>query len=298
MACDRLGRVAAAEAWSPRRRRGAGRGSGSGRRSGAADLSSGRSILIFTSRRPGRRMAGSIRSSRLEAPMTMTFFRVSTPSISASSWGTIVDSMSEEMPGAAGPEQRVHLVEEDDDGHALLALLPGPLEDQADLALGLPHVLVEQLGALDVEEVGPGRSASPDTSATFLASELATALAMRVLPQPGGPVEQDALRGRQLVLDEQLPVQERQLDGVGDGLDLAVETADVLVGDVGHLLEHQLFDLRALAGFSSSRPVRVSISMASPARSLTPARPSASSTTRSSSARPTMIARCRPRAAP
>ena len=43
-------------------------------------------------------MAGSIRSSRLDAPMTMTFLSVSTPSISASSWGTIVDSMSDEIP--------------------------------------------------------------------------------------------------------------------------------------------------------------------------------------------------------
>jgi hypothetical protein len=54
--------------------------------------------LILTSSRPGRRIAGSIRSSRLEAPITMTFFRLSTPSISDSSWGTIVDSMSELMP--------------------------------------------------------------------------------------------------------------------------------------------------------------------------------------------------------
>ena len=34
-----------------------------------------------------------------------------------------------------------------------------------------------------------------------------------------------------------------QLDGVGDGLDLRVEAADVGVGDVGHLLEDQLLDL-------------------------------------------------------
>ena len=39
-----------------------------------------------------------MRSSRFDAPTTMTFFSVSTPSISASSWGTIVDSMSDEMP--------------------------------------------------------------------------------------------------------------------------------------------------------------------------------------------------------
>ena len=88
--------------------------------------------------------------------------------------------------GAAGAEHRVHLVEEDDDGPALLGLLPGPLEHQADLALGLADVLVQELGALDVEEVALA-SPSPATSATFLASELATALAMRVFPHPGGP---------------------------------------------------------------------------------------------------------------
>ena len=94
-----------------------------------------------------------MRSSRLVAPMTMTLRSPSTPSISASSWGTIVDSMSERDARAAGAEHRVHLVEEDDDRPALLALLPRPLEHEADLALGLADVLVEQLGALDVDEV-------------------------------------------------------------------------------------------------------------------------------------------------
>jgi hypothetical protein len=55
--------------------------------------------------------------------------------------------------GAAGAKERVHLVEEDDDRHALLGLLAGALKDDADLALGLTDVLVEQLGTLDVEEV-------------------------------------------------------------------------------------------------------------------------------------------------
>ena len=39
-----------------------------------------------------------MRSSRFDAPITITFFSSSTPSISARSCGTIVDSMSEEMP--------------------------------------------------------------------------------------------------------------------------------------------------------------------------------------------------------
>ena len=45
------------------------------------------------------------------------------------------------------------------------------------------------------------------------------------------------------MLLEQLGVQVRQLDGVADLLDLVVETADRLVGDVGDLLEDELLDL-------------------------------------------------------
>ena len=45
------------------------------------------------------------------------------------------------------------------------------------------------------------------------------------------------------MLGEQLGVQERQLDGIGDLLDLGVQAPDVLVGDVGDLFEHQFLDL-------------------------------------------------------
>jgi hypothetical protein len=45
------------------------------------------------------------------------------------------------------------------------------------------------------------------------------------------------------VLPEELRVEERHLDGVADVLDLAAEPPDVLIGDVGDLLEHQLLDL-------------------------------------------------------
>ena len=40
-------------------------------------------------------------------------------------------------------------------------------------------------------------------------------------------------------------MQERQLDRVGDLLDLAVEAADVVVGDVGDLFEHEVRRPRA-----------------------------------------------------
>ena len=45
------------------------------------------------------------------------------------------------------------------------------------------------------------------------------------------------------MLGEQLGVEERELDRVDDRLDLLGETPDVLVGDVGYLLEHEVLDL-------------------------------------------------------
>jgi hypothetical protein len=47
------------------------------------------------------------------------------------------------------------------------------------------------------------------------------------------------------MLGEQLRVQERELNGVGDLLDLAVEAPDVGVGDVRNFLEQEVFHLRA-----------------------------------------------------
>ena len=46
-----------------------------------------------------------------------------------------------------------------------------------------------------------------------------------------------------MVLAEQLGVQVRQLDGVPDLVDLVAQAADVLVRDVGDLLEDELLDL-------------------------------------------------------
>ena len=144
--------------------------------------------------------------------------------------------------GAAGAEQRVHLVEEHDDRVALFALLARALEDQADLALGLADVLVEELGALDVEEVRAGRR---------VAGLLGDALGERVRDRLGDErlaatrraVQQDALRRLELVLLEEVAVEVRELDRVLDHLDLLVEAADVVVGDVGDLFEHELLDL-------------------------------------------------------
>jgi hypothetical protein len=122
----------------------------------------------------------------------------------------------------AGPtrtEQRVHLVEEHDDGEALVGLLLRALEDLADLALGLADVLVQQLGALDVEEVGLDTVVA-GLRRDLLRERVGDGLRDQRLAAPRGPVQQDALRRLQLVLLEQLGVQERQLDRVADRLDL------------------------------------------------------------------------------
>ena len=63
------------------------------------------------------------------------------------------------------------------------------------------------------------------------------------LAATGRAVQQDALRRLEVVLLEEVAVEVRELDRVLDHLDLVVEAADVVVGDVGHLLEHELLDL-------------------------------------------------------
>ena len=49
----------------------------------------------------------------------------------------------------------------------------------------------------------------------------------------------------QVVVVEECAVQVGQLDRVGDGLDLGVQSADVGVADVGDLLEDELLGLLA-----------------------------------------------------
>src|SRR6266550_504724 len=151
-------------------------------------------------------------------------------------------------PGPARSEQRVHLVEEHDDGNAFLGLLARALEDQADLALGLADVLVEQLRALDVEEVRPRRAVAR-LLGHALRERVGHGLGDERLAATGRAVEEDPLRRLELVLVEQVGVEVRQLDGVLDLVDLLVEPADVRVRDVGHLFEDELLDLGAREAF-------------------------------------------------
>ena len=146
--------------------------------------------------------------------------------------------------GAAGAEDRVHLVEEHDHRCALGGLLAGPLEDQPDVTLGLADELVQQFRALDVEEVRLGL-------AGVLAADLRHLLGQRVrhglgdqrLTASGRAVEQHTLGRPQRVLAVELLVQEGQFDGVADLFDLSGQAADIAVGDIGHLFENKVLDL-------------------------------------------------------
>ena len=111
------------------------------------------------------------------------------------------------------------------------------------MPLGLTDVLVEQLRTLDVQEVGPAVLVSAAHARDLLGEGVRDRLGDQRLAASGRAVEQNALRRTQLVLAEQLGVQERQLDRVPDRLDLSVESADVVVVDVGNLFEDQFFDL-------------------------------------------------------
>ena len=96
------------------------------------------------------------------------------------------------------------------------------------------------------------------------------------------------------MLVEHLGVEVRQLDRVLDRLDLVVEPADVVVGDVGDLFEHELLDLGAREALDEQAGAAVHQQVVAGAQLLADAASSASSHTRSSSARPTISARCRP----
>ena len=75
-----------------------------------AEARSGRFTLIFRSIRPGRRIAGSMRSARLEARMITTSLRDSMPSISVQNIGTSVERIFENRVARRVPriDSRLH----------------------------------------------------------------------------------------------------------------------------------------------------------------------------------------------
>ena len=114
--------------------------------------------------------------------------------------------------------ERVHFVEEDDGG----SVLPGFLENRPQLGLALPVELVDELGAVHVEEVGPdlvGDGAGDEG-----------------LPGSRGTREKDSLGGIDPQLGEQLGELQGKLDHLPDVAELLFQPADVLVGGPRRLL--------------------------------------------------------------
>ena len=130
-------------------------------------------------------MAGSIRSSRLDAPITITLRSVSTPSISASSCGTIVASMSEEMPVPRVRNSDSISSKNTMTGVPSSAFSRARWNTRRMWRSVSPTYLLSSSGPLMFKK--NERASLPVASVTFLARLLATALAMRVLPHPGGP---------------------------------------------------------------------------------------------------------------
>ncbi len=127
-------------------------------------------------------------SSRLDAPITMTFSRPSTPSISLSSCGTTVVSTSEDTP-----VPRVRKIESISSKNTITGV-PSDAFSRARWKISRmwrsvsPTNLFSSSGPLMLRKYDlASRASSPRTSAIFLANEFATALAISVLPQPGGP---------------------------------------------------------------------------------------------------------------
>mmetsp|Transcript_52418 Transcript_52418/g.131772 ORF Transcript_52418/g.131772 Transcript_52418/m.131772 type:complete len:282 (-) Transcript_52418:678-1523(-) len=117
--------------------------------------------------------------------------------------------------------QRVQLVEEDDARRRH----PRPLEHLTHSLLALAHILVEQLGALDGDQVGPAL--------------LGHRLGQQCLAAAGGPVQQHACGDVETEPVEDLWPADGLADGEGELLFERLESADLFpcnVGDGGESL--------------------------------------------------------------
>ena len=125
-------------------------------------------------------------SSRFEAPITITLARPSTPSISESSCGTIVFSTSE-----LTPEPRVRNSESISSKNTMTGV-PSVAFSRARWNTSRmcrsvsPTYLFSSSGPLMFRKY-ERPAVLPSRSATLRARDAATALAIIVLPHPGGP---------------------------------------------------------------------------------------------------------------
>ena len=173
--------------------------------------------------------------------MTMTFFRCSTPSISARSWGTIVVSTSEEMPEPRVRKSASISSKNTTTGTSSAAFSRALMKISRIFRSVSPTYLLSSSGPLMLRK--KPLTFSPRFSEIFCGEVVGHRLGDHGLAAARRPVEQHALRRGEVVLLVVIGVEVRQLDGVLDRLELVAEATDVLVGDVRDLFEREILDL-------------------------------------------------------
>ncbi len=122
--------------------------------------------------------------------MTITLSRPSTPSISASSWGTIVVSTSLDMPVPRVRNSASISSKKITTGWSAAAFSRARSNTRRIDRSVSPTYLFSSSGPLTLrkaEFASASSTLTPRTSALRSTSSCATALAIMVLPQPGGP---------------------------------------------------------------------------------------------------------------
>ena len=148
------------------------------RRMPSRPRTSGASTTIWRSKRPGRSSAGSSTSGRLVAAIRMTPSFDSKPSISTRSWFSVCSRSSCPPPSPAPRCRPTASISSMKMMHGACAL---PCSNRSRTRLAPTPTNISTKSEPDIEK--KGRPASP-----------ATALASSVLPVPGGPDQQRALR--------------------------------------------------------------------------------------------------------
>src|SRR2546427_514254 len=222
-----------------------------------AAVASGREILIFTSSRPALSTAGSMRSCRLLAPMTITLRRLSIPSISERNCGTIVDSTSEEMPVPRVRNRASISSKNTMTGLPSAARSLAFLNTSRTCRSDSPTYLFNNSGPLTCRK--KLRTSLPLRWPSFFAIELATALAINVFPQPGGPYSRTPFGGLPLVaMKRREPAAPLEKVFQADHFALSVEPAGL--DDVERLVEDHLLSFSQF--FRPDRGVHVDLHLA------------------------------------
>src|SRR5215469_10709370 len=173
---------------------------------------SGTPMVISRSNRPGRRSAGSRASGMLVAPMTMTCPRSSSPSMSVSSCDTTLRST------CCSPLSAVRLGAIASISSRKMMLGPArACSKTPQMRFAFAVELVHDLRAAETEELRVGLIGDGPGDECLAASRWA--------------VQEDAFRRLDAESFENFRIAQRQLDHLADGTELALQPADILVGD-------------------------------------------------------------------